>query len=71
MKSVLKVGVLALALGFFATSCNSGGSNGANADSSATELNAPADQQAAPEAAPAAPDTTAAPAAADTTSNAQ
>lgn len=47
MKNVLKFGVLALALGFFATACNSGTNNNNNDDSSNLEMSAP-DNQVAP-----------------------
>jgi len=60
MKNVLKVGALALALGFFATSCNSGNNGAANSDST-TEMSAPSDQQIAPDSSAMAPDTSAAP----------
>lgn len=60
MKHVLKVGALALALGFFATSCNSGNTGAANTDSIETEMNAPSDQQIAPDTSLAVPDTSAA-----------
>jgi hypothetical protein len=48
MKSVLKIGVLALALGMFVASCNSGtGTN--SADSTNTEIGAPSNNtQVAP-----------------------
>lgn len=57
MKSVLKVGVLAIALGMFVASCNNAGTGSENEDSSNVELSEPA-----PEVAPAAPvDSAAAP----------
>lgn len=63
MKSVLKVGVLAVALGMFVASCNNAGTSSDSTDSSNVEMSEPA-----PEAAPAPTDTSAiTPAPTDTT----
>lgn len=67
MKNVMKVGALALALGLFVTACNSGSTSNSAADSSALEMSAPSDNQAAPMDTMAPMDTTAAPV--DTSSN--
>jgi hypothetical protein len=49
MKSLAKIGVLAIALGMFAA-CNSANNNGNGSDSANTEMSAPANQQAMPPA---------------------
>lgn len=48
MKSLLKVGVLAIALGMFVASCNSGTNSDTNGDSSNIEMSAPAPTETAP-----------------------
>lgn len=54
MKSVLKVGVLAIALGMFVASCNNAGtSSDTTSDTANTEMAAPAPEQTAPVDSPA------------------
>ncbi|HEX5554429.1 MAG TPA: hypothetical protein VFX43_14395 [Chitinophagaceae bacterium] len=58
MKNLLKVGVLAMALGMFVAACNSGTNTGNANDSTNTEMSAPATSQPAPSDTMAPADTT-------------